>query len=73
MREVQERARLTRRLEKKWLQWLSDDGDWNLVGAGCVARQNEGNAVFRLQSFRAPRLPPLIRLDVRSVEDAPVE
>ena len=71
--EVGERARPTGRLKTQRLLRLANDGNRDLVGAGSVARQHEGNAVLSLHSFRTPSLPPLASLDVGLIGDAPVE
>jgi len=71
--EVGERARPTGRLKTQRLLRLANDGNRDLVGAGSVARQTEGNAVFSFHSFRTSRLPPLASLDVGPIGDAPIE
>jgi len=71
--KVGERARPTGILKTQRLLRLANDGYRDLVGAGIVARQNEGNAVFSFHSVRTPRLPPLASLDVGPIGDAPLE
>jgi len=71
--EVLKWTRLTGTHETQRQLGLTDDGCRYLVGSSYIACQNKGDAIFSFHSFGAPRLPPLARLHIRSVGDAPVE